>query len=188
MAGRVRINALGAELERRTRDAFELNHAEPCLPYLDYVAAWIEDGRTVKELAKDITDSAIGFEVTYAFLMRYLRERWTETDQRLEEARVRASHSIAETSIELVDAPAYTTVEVSRAASRARARQWIAERYNPKAFGSQKGASVTVSIGSLHLAALQHSTTIVTGSQLTDGQGESTRALPVQVVDSQQDR
>ena len=41
-------------------------------------------------------------------------------------------------------------------------RQWMAERYNPSKYGQSKGVSVSVTVGSLHLDALRHISTLVT--------------------------
>lgn len=172
MAGRARTKALLDALQARTRDYFEVTDAvsddEPHT-ILDYVADWIESGNTIKELAADLT-TTLDHEVTYARIMAVLRaEHGSEsTDLALDASRARASHSLAETAMEIVDAPADSNVDVSRAASRARTRQWMAERYNPAKFGSQKGVSLNVSIGSLHLDALRavpaRVATLVTGT------------------------
>jgi hypothetical protein len=167
MAGRARAKALADELARRTADYFELSDAiageETTHTTLDYVADWVESGNTLKELAASLT-TTLEHEVTYARLMATLREEHGAgtVEERLDASRARASHSLAEHALELVDAKADTNVEVSRAASRARTRQWMAERYNPSKYGQSKGVSVSVSVGSLHLDALRHLSTIVT--------------------------
>lgn len=167
MAGRARTHALAEALAERTKDYFELTEilTEDTHSTLDYVADWIESGNTLKELSAELTVE-LGHEVTYARLMAVLRETHGAdgTDQRLSASRARASHSLAETALELVDASAETQVDVSRAASRAKTRQWMAERYNPREYGQQKGVSVSLSIGSLHLDALRAVSPIVTGS------------------------
>src|ERR1019366_4513032 len=157
MAGHSRRNAIEAELERRTRDTFgEDDDAEVIPSILDYVCQWLEGAQTLSKLATE-GQARTHFEVSPALLQRALRARFgeDETDSAIAAARLRASHQYAEDSVTLVDAPADTNFEVSRAASRARSRQWLAEKYNPRAFGSQKDVSVSISIGSLHLAALQ---------------------------------
>ena len=189
MAGRARAKALIEALDKRAADVHALStdqlhpyeqDSEPTQPYtsLNYVADWIESGNTIKELAAELSRQ-LAHEVTYARIMATLREQHgaTATEDALDASRARASHSLAETAMELVDAPADSNVDVSRAASRARTRQWMAERYNPAKYGMQKGVSVSVSIGLLHLDALRaqpaRATAIVTGSSeqraITDG-------------------
>jgi hypothetical protein len=168
MAGRARTHALRDELVKRARAEFDTDTLEPDPSTLDYVCARIESGQTTKALAADITKS-LPFECDYAMLMRHLRaEHGPDCDDAIDEARTRASHCLAEESLELVDACADTSVEVNRANSRSRSRQWLAQAWNPSKYGQQKGVSVNVSIGSLHLDALRavpaRATAIVTGS------------------------
>lgn len=183
MAGRARAKALQEALEARAAECFEVDviNGDEVRGTLDYVADWVESGNTIKELSAELAEE-LGHEVTYARVMAVLRQRHGEdrVDARLDASRARASHSLAETAMELVDAPADTNVEVSRAASRARTRQWMAERYNPQKFGQSKGVSVSVSIGSLHLDALRavpsRPVAIVTGASvaaLSSGDGNS---------------
>ena len=161
MAGRTRYKALADELALRTRRTFE---DDPQATSLDYVCHWIENGQTAKALATDITVSLrsypVPFDVDYALLMRHLRHEYGDEGDngvtaRVEQARSRASHCLAEESLDIVDAPAETQTEVSRAASRARSRQWLAQAWNQRSYGQQKGVSVSLSIGSLHLDALK---------------------------------
>jgi hypothetical protein len=155
MAGRARARALADALERRTRDYFGAEPDEPQPTTLDYVCARIESGTTTKAIAAEL-ETTVKFPVDYAMLMRHLRaEHGEATDERVDEARVRASHLLVEHALELVDAPADTMFQVSKAASQARQRNWMAERYNATRYGSQKGVSVSISVGSLHLDALR---------------------------------
>lgn len=170
MAGRARYQALTEELTRRTKQAFEVEENEPIPSSLDYVCSLIESGQTAKAIAADLSLS-LPFQVDYAMLMRYLRaEHGENTDSDLEQARARASHSLVEDALTIVDAPVFTMMDVSQAASRARQRNWMAERYNPSKYGQSKGVSVSVTVGSLHLDALKHVSTLVTGT--------AQRALP----------
>jgi hypothetical protein len=149
------------ELERLTREYYE-GEDEPHT-VLDYIAAKVEDGVTLKSQAFELGQS-LGFEVGRERISAYLRSTFgaEAVTAKLADARSHASHQMAEHAIELVDAPAEDSVEVARAASRARVRQWTAERYNARELGGQKGVSVSVTVGSLHLDALRHLSTIVT--------------------------
>jgi hypothetical protein len=166
MAGRARTKALIEELEKRCReDASE----DTPMSSLDYACEWISSGQTLKALAKDLTDT-LHDEVTYGRLMAVLRVQHGEqvVEASLDLARTRASHCLAEESLELVDAYADTTLDVNRAQSRAKSRQWLAQAWNSAKYGQQKGVSVNVTVGSLHLDALRavpaRVATIVTGT------------------------
>lgn len=143
------------ELEKRTRLYFEIEEGEDN-PHsnLDYVVAQTEQGTTLTELAEDISGS-IKVEIGRELISSYLRSTFDDTEIRLTEARALASHALVEQAIKLVDQPAYTTVSVSRAASRARTRQWTAERWNAKELGQSKQQGITLNIGTLHLDALR---------------------------------
>jgi hypothetical protein len=127
MAGRARTRAIIEELEKRTRQYFDTEDG-PKTP-LDYVCARVEDRTTVKAIAKELSDT-LHDDVTYDRVMAILRTQngADAADAAIDLARARASHSLAEESLEIVDAYADTTVDVSRAASRARSRQWLAQR------------------------------------------------------------
>lgn len=156
MAGRARTNALKDELAKRASSAFDPDDDEPTPTALDYVCYRIETRTTVKALAKELAE-ATSYPIDDAMLSRFLRAQYGDenTDHALDAARARASHGYAEESIEILDGYAADSTDVSRAQSRARGRQWLAERWNSAKYGNQKGVSVSVSIGSLHLDALR---------------------------------
>ncbi len=163
MAGRARTKALTEELDKRAREASEDDLAP--MSSLEYACAWISSGQTMKALAKDLTDS-LTEEVTYARLMALLNAQHGPdvVEASVDLARVRASHVLAEESMELVDAYADTTLDVNRAVARSKSRQWLAQAWNSAKYGQQKGVSVNVTVGSLHLDALRAVPARVTGS------------------------
>lgn len=157
MAGRARHAALTAELTKRAHEEFDWrpgdDETEPT--HLQYVCWWLEGARTLKALCEDIS-ACLGWIVDPAALQRYLRGIWGETaESEIDAARTRASHLYAEDAISIVDEDQSDNVGVSRAASRARSRQWLAERYNRAKYGNQAGPVVAISIGQLHLDALR---------------------------------
>lgn len=155
MAGRARFQALKEELSQRTAQTFLLDADPEAKTHLDYVCDWLEDGRTMKQLAQDLTDT-LGFELSATRLKAYLLEAFgDQTHDRLDQARKGAADAYAETAIAIADEDAETTVAVSRNASRMRSRQWLAERYNPQRYGQAKGLSLTINTGQLHLEALR---------------------------------
>lgn len=194
MAGRARTTALKDELQRLTVDYFDIDPVDVAIgaqsmpSHLDYICAKIESGTSLTRQATALGES-LGFDVSYERIMAYLREDHGKeaVASALREARSRASHCKAEEAQDIVDEPATDSVGVQRARNRAHSRQWLAARYNPQEFGQEKSVNVAVSITSLHLAALQSVTNIVTdgAQQPSIGSGE-VRALPTQVVDAQQ--
>lgn len=185
MAGQPKRAAMVARLETRTREYFE---DDPVPSHLDYIACWIENGSTIVALAADLSTD-LGFHVGREFVSTHLRRTFGEeaVDARLSNARAYASHCMAEQALTIAAGSFETQVDVSSAALSVKARQWTAERWNRKEYGQSKDVNVAVSITSLHLAALQSVTNIVTdgAQQPSIGSGE-VRALPIQVVDTQQ--
>jgi hypothetical protein len=166
MAGRARYIALTDELNRRVADTFDPEPADQHQPNaLDYVCHWMESGKTAKGLAADLS-AKLAFDVDYAMLLRYLRNTFGEgaTESAMDVSRARASHSLAEDALELIDAADKdSSSAVSKASSQARSRQWMAERYNPSRFGQKTQQTVSISIGALHLEALKAHPKNVTG-------------------------
>jgi len=161
VAGRARSNALSDCLNAKARDYFDVSPTDIALGAeqpspLDYVSARLEDGSTTKELCRELSPT-LGFELTYSALSRFLRERFgdSETSAALAVARSRASHCMAETALEIVDAPAYDSVTVQQARGRAAQRNWLAERWNRAQYGQSKDVNVQVSVTSLHIEALR---------------------------------
>lgn len=168
MAGRARTNAIADELAKRVKETFDPDPDENPQPNaLDYVCHWMECGKTAKALAADLSNS-LAFDCDYAMLMRYLRNtHGAAAESAMDQARARASHSLAEDALELIDAADRdSSSAVSKAQAQARSRQWMAERYNPSRFGSNKGVSVSISVTALHLDALRAAPKGVTGSGL----------------------
>ena len=171
MAGRARLAALAELLDSHTLEYFDIDPVDIAIgtattpTHLTFVCARIESGTTAKQLAKELSEP-LGYELTYERLARYLRERFGQemVSASLDEARQRASHCYAEEALEIVDAPAYDSVTVQQARARAAQRNWLAERYNRKAFGQSKDVSVNVTVTSLHLDALRSRQVEVTGS------------------------
>lgn len=191
MAGRARLQALKDELDKRVAVTFDTDDADAWKgdappSHLDYVCAWYESGKTGKALAADLQQK-LKHDVTYESLMRYLRNSFGNeaTESALSEARVRASHSLAEASMQIVDDADETSKSgVAKAMARARTRQWMAERYNPSTFGQKQQTNVAISITGLHLDALRARPNTVTGGSsapsITDG---SVQDAQVEVIE-----
>lgn len=174
MPGQPKTRALVAEMERRAKD-------EDCTPP-EYAERWIESGGTLLSLASDLADE-LSLPVMRATLTRYLTKddadrtgRDDAFEQRLTRARSLSAFGMVEKALEIADKVKEDTVQMSRL--QVQALQWTAERFNREQLGQKSGVSVTITTGSLHLAALQaptaRVTAIVTGSPSTPllGTGE----------------
>ncbi len=159
MAGQPKRRAMIEALEQRTAEYFE---GDPTQTTLDYVACWIENGHTINQLAEQLACPP-------QWITTHLRKAHGEevADSRLVASRARASHQMAEAALALSDAAAETSVDVARNGLGARTRQWLAERWNAREYGQAKGVMQAISIGTLHLHALQHA-----GNVVTSGLGE----------------
>lgn len=179
MSGRPQRRALAAELLERTRAFFEDDASKTTL---DYVCAWVERPSTCVALAADLS-AVLGFDVSYSRLERMLDAEYGETkrESALRGARSRASHSLAEQSLAIVDHPVSSTVDVAQASSRAKARQWLAGKWNPQDYGERQRGDVHISIGSLHLDALRlrsvPDSATCAGATLPPGAGAGTLAI-----------
>jgi hypothetical protein len=180
MAGRARTNAIIDKLHSLTRAYFE--EEEGHFTPLDYIAARVEDCTPLitiaNELSAELNDVVTPQRITAILIAGNGQDA---VDARLAQARARASHVYAEESIAIVDAPADTTSEVSRAQSRARSRQWAASRWNRKDYGDDKGVSVNVTVGSLHLDALRAVPARATATIVSP----ATPQLPASTADAQ---
>jgi len=110
-----------------------------------YVLECIMDGHPTAAVAA-VCDISRG--MLYEWLHKD-NERW----ERYQEARRIGAHVLAEQALEIVDDATSETIAVDR--ERARIRQWLAERANPRDFGKEAGVQVNLSIGDLHLQAVK---------------------------------
>lgn len=152
MTGRPRTHALMEELDTRARDT-------ECDGPVDYAMAWLEEGGTLSSLALDIA-ATTGLPPMRATLDRILRKHDSEYEQKVTRARSIGALAMAENTLSIADTADEHNHQVSRL--RIQSRQWVAERFNKDQLGGNKGVSVSVTVGSLHLQALQAVSTIVT--------------------------
>lgn len=151
MAGQPRKKAMVTELERRA------NRRQ--ITPLEYVAEWVEAGKTLTALAADIT-KALKLEeedsVTRPMLSRYVN---TELDglEAMRDARSEGSHGMAESSIDIIDQPAADKVQAAQQKASAEIRLKLAGFWNRAEYGEQKGPQVNVNLdmGQLHLDAMR---------------------------------
>jgi hypothetical protein len=190
MAGQPRKRAVIAELERRA--------AQDDSTVLEYAEAWVAGGGTLFSLAKSVQKSLWPEEAQpglvhrpppRATVERYLFGLEEGAEQRLLRARSSSGSAMAEESVELADAD-YDKDGAPRVKNQIQARQWLAQRFN-KELAEQKGPSVAISIGSLHLAALRQRAsavaTLAPGPSAVDNGATAHQIEEAQVVDAQGD-
>jgi len=146
MAGSPKKRQLKLDLEQRTRSEFP---DDPEATHLDYVARWQADGRLLRDLCAEL-------DVSTGLLQDYLRSTFgaEQVRETLARAREAGAHQLAEEVVEKADA-ATDKDDVPAARLQVDARKWLAEKWNRREFGTDKGTTVNLSIGSLMLEALQ---------------------------------
>jgi hypothetical protein len=153
MAGRPKRRALIHELTKRAAD-----NCEDGTAHLEYVLQWIEDGKTISQLAREISEDAKE-DIFGSYITRYLADVYPEWPARVAAARAVGSHSMIDEARDIIDEldghiPDKDRTAVAKA--RAEVRQWTAERYNRRELGAPvAGVSVSLSINTLHLDALR---------------------------------
>jgi hypothetical protein len=149
LAGAPKKQLVARELEQRTRVEFP---DEPEATHLDYVEYWQSCGKTLNSLAEEMGLGQDNGE----FITRCLRKVFgtEEVSGRLERARARGAHFLIEQASTIADQATEEGLGVARL--RVQNKQWTAEKWNAREFGGrQGGATVNISIGTLHLDALQ---------------------------------
>jgi len=126
----------------------------------------IADGKTVAEVAE-----VMGCSRRYVYMWRdqpkwegRLKEMWAEAMKFSAEAEVEKAMREFDRIDRVIDTDPVTGEEIRRipqssevqlATGRAKFRQWLAARKDPERYGDQKEQQVNISIGNLHLDALQ---------------------------------
>lgn len=137
-----------AELERRTRAAFE---DEPEATHLDFVEDWQARGWTLNKLG---VECGLGEDMG-EFISRYLSRTFGKENvsPRLADARARGSHRLVDKTHDIAEEATEDDVQVARL--QVSTLQWTAEAWNRNDYGRQRGPVVNVSIAELHLEALK---------------------------------
>ena len=110
----------------------------------DKVGELLEAGRSLTDICKVLGVSK-----------KALNE-WLESPERaglLARARTRAADQLAAETLEIADSAAPEEVQVARL--RTDVRKWLAAKWNPTAYGEQRGPLVNISIDGLHMDSLR---------------------------------
>ncbi len=151
MAGRARLQKVRkALLNEAARELGEDATA------LDYVVYRVENGTTLTDLASEVT-ALFDMKVLPSFVREaaaYGHDPATVTE-RLTSARARGASAIVDEAKQLIDSVPKDRDAIAKVKEQANIRTFIASRWNRQEWGEQKGPSVNVSIGSLHIDALR---------------------------------
>ena len=103
------------------------------------------------EAGKSIADICISLGVSKRALDIWIDEN--DLGDKITRARTRAADLMACQTVEIADA--IEESNPARPVQRIRTRQWLAERWDPKTYGQQKAAQITLNIQDLRLAAMR---------------------------------
>lgn len=118
---------------------------------------WLDAGRTQSEIAAELG------------VMRTSITRWLNANegrkQALADSRALAATHLAEDSLTIADnVRGIDAAEVQAARLKIDARRFLAGVWDRERYGEQRGAAVTVNIGSLHLDALRQAQAALPGA------------------------
>ena len=112
----------------------------------DMIWSMMEGGKTK-------TDICIEMGISRKALERWLDEVDPDGDK-IARARAQAADQLAVETLQIAD---QTDPEhAAHARVRIQARQWVAERWNPKTYGLQKAQQININIQDLRMNALRH--------------------------------
>lgn len=112
----------------------------------DMIWSMIEGG-------KSFTEICIEMGISRKALERWIDENDPDGDK-IARARARAADELVTETLSIADRSdpehaAHTRVRIQ-------ARQWVAERWNRKAYGSQSGPQININVQDLRMTALRH--------------------------------
>ncbi len=168
MAGHPKKQAL---IHALTSRALEEEDETP----LEYVVGWLQGGKTMVELAAEISKDT-KMDHTDRYITRYLSRAYPDTfASEAAAARKLGAFAMVDEARSIIDnAPTYDKTVLAKEIARASIRQWTAERFNRAELGAPKEQmQVNVSIASLHMDALrQRNTARVAASREWDSEGD----------------
>lgn len=131
---------------------------------LEYALGWIASGKSINSLAASL-EALSGYEISSAMLASYLHKQPVpdaaaegapaSAKDAIARAREESAHIMAEQTVDIIDVTPLNTDAIARARLMISARQWLAGKWNRKAYGDDKQAPAQINIGSLHLAVLR---------------------------------
>jgi hypothetical protein len=108
------------------------------------------------EVGKSVADICIELGVSKRALDIWIEDN--DLEPKITRARMRAADLMACETIKIADS--IDESNPARPLHRIRTRQWIAERWDRKTYGTQSGPQITLNITDLRLNALRHAEVI----------------------------
>lgn len=108
---------------------------------------------SMMEAGKTHTDICLEMGISRKALERWLDEADPDGDK-IARARALAADQLAMETLQIADQS--EPEHAAHARVRIQARQWVAERWNPKTYGSQKAQQININIQDLRMNALRH--------------------------------
>lgn len=108
---------------------------------------------SMMEAGKTHTDICLEMGISRKALERWLDESDPDGDK-IARARALAADQLAMETLQIADQS--EPEHAAHARVRIQARQWVAERWNPKTYGSQKAQQININIQDLRMNALRH--------------------------------
>ncbi len=108
---------------------------------------------SMMEAGKTKTDICIEMGISRKALERWMDEVDPDGDK-IARARALAADQLAVETLQIADQS--DPEQAAHARIRIQARQWIAERWNPKTYGTQKAQQININVQDLRMNALRH--------------------------------
>jgi hypothetical protein len=153
MAGRPKLRAMLHELEKRTRADFE----DDSSTHLDYLCTWIQSGRTMVELAKEITKAGGVGDISPDMIRRQMVTAFPkEADRRIAAARTIGAHAQVDHARDIIDgADEFSREALAKAKMQADIRTWSASRANKAELGNGGDINISINHNELHLDSMR---------------------------------
>jgi hypothetical protein len=149
MAGKPKEARLVAALSKRA--TLELGDDATAL---DFVCHYLAEGRMFTDLAAEMAVE-LGESVSRQLMSGAANALAEDARERIAAARQEGAVALVEDTIAIADDAEATAGGAAKARVQIGARQWAAERFNSAQFGAMTKTQVSVSLGTLMLAALQ---------------------------------
>lgn len=154
MAGRPKRRAMIEELERLTREYFDVETEDNPHSHLDYAIAQLESGDTITGIAAKV-GKTLNLPIQRQVLSRYLNGLTPDAEERLAKTRPAMTQAMAEDAIQIIDESPADKLDLAHNAAKARTRENIAKMLNPEFQAHKQQTNVQFNIGAMHLEALR---------------------------------
>jgi hypothetical protein len=139
---------------------------------LDYVCYRVENGTTMRELAREVT-AVLDFVVRSTLVedAAALGHEAGAATERIRKSRARGAHEMVEEGKDIIDNVAPDRDAIAKAKEQVNVRQFIAKGWNRADWGEAPKQVTNLSIGSLHIEALRsHKRARLEAQQISDAE------------------